>query len=323
MAILSVSRRTDIPTFYSEWFIRRLEEGYLLVRNPYDKNQVSKIPLNKDTVDCIVFWTKNPIPMMTKLDRIKYPFYFQYTLTGYGRDIEPNLPDKNMLIECFQDLSIRTGGRVIWRYDPIVFNHKYTFERHIESFAYIASKLKGYTKRCVISFVDNYDCNKDALRAEREYKLSPERLEEFCKTLVEIARKHDMEIVTCAEVVDLDKVGIKHGRCIDPDYIEEILGKPIKGKKDGSQREACGCMESVEVGAYNTCFNGCKYCYACRNAQELNMNSQKYKNIDIINDSPMLCDVLYGWERVTERKLSSVIDYKALEQRDQLSLFTP
>jgi hypothetical protein len=316
MAILSVSRRTDIPTFYSEWFIRRLEKGSLMVRNPYNVNQVSVIPLSPETIDCIVFWTKNPMPMLSKLDRIKYPFYTQFTLTGYGRDMEENLPDKDKLCEAFQELSRRTDGHVIWRYDPIVFTPEYTPEWHLQQFTRLASKLRGYTKKCVISFVDVYNCNRDAMSVAKEYKLSYADLERFCEKIVRAARANGMEIATCAELVDLDKLGIKHNKCIDPDYIEEIIGVPIKNVKDGSQRETCGCVESIEVGTYNTCYNGCKYCYACKDRGEMNANRHRY---DV--DSPMLCDSLKGFENITERKIKSMKDYKALEYRDQLTLF--
>lgn len=321
MAIISASRRTDIPAFYSEWFIRRLEEGSLMVRNPYVPSQVSIIPLNKETIDCIVFWTKNPIPMLDKMHRIPYPFYTQFTLTGYGKDIEPNLPDKTDLLKAFKELSKRTAGRVIWRYDPIIITREYPMMWHIEQFAYLASSLKGYTDKCVISFVDTFDWNKDALGKIGNKEVTPNGMpsaefNKFCKALADIAHKQGMEIASCAEKYNLDRLGITHNRCIDPDYIEKITGFPIKSTKDGAQREACGCIESVEIGSYNTCHNGCKYCYACKDASLLCESKAKY---DV--DSPLLCDSLNGTERVTERKLKSMIDYKAYANVNQISFF--
>ena len=157
--ILSVSRRTDIPNYYSEWFINRIKEGYLYVKNPMNAHQISRIDLSPDVVDCIVFWTKNPINIFDKLDDLKgYQYYFQITLTGYGRDVEPGLPDKNkVLLPAFKELSERIGKkRTIWRYDPILINNKYTKEYHYRAFGKIADELKDYTERVVISFVDLY-----------------------------------------------------------------------------------------------------------------------------------------------------------------------
>ena len=157
--IISASRRTDIPTYYSEWFFNRIEEGYALVRNPMNAHQISKISLRPDVVDGIVFWTKNPTPMMTKLDRLKdYTYYFQFTLNAYGQDVEASIPSKNnVIIPAFQKLSDMIGPeKVIWRYDPIFLNETYTFEYHIHYFEELAKRLSPYTKKCTISFLDFY-----------------------------------------------------------------------------------------------------------------------------------------------------------------------
>ena len=161
--ILSVSRRTDIPNYYSEWFFNRIKERFVYVRNPMNEHQISKIDLSPDVVDCIVFWTKNPEPMITRLDELsKYNYYFQFTLTGYGKDIECNVPHKKeKMIPIFRELSRKIGKqKVIWRYDPIFFTKKYTPEYHLKAFEQIAMALKGYTEKCVISFVDVYAKNK-------------------------------------------------------------------------------------------------------------------------------------------------------------------
>lgn len=155
--ILSVSRRTDIPNYYSEWFYNRIKEGFLYVRNPMNAHQISEIKITPDVVDCIVFWTKNPLPMMKRLNEIKdYNYYFQFTLTGYGNDVEVNLPNKKTeMIPVFQELSEKIGKqKVIWRYDPIFFSDRYTKEYHLKAFKSIAEALSGYTEKCVISFVD-------------------------------------------------------------------------------------------------------------------------------------------------------------------------
>ena len=161
--ILSVSRRTDIPNYYSEWFYNRIKEGFLYVRNPMNAHQVSEIKITPDVVDCIVFWTKNPLPMMKRLNETKdYNYYFQFTLTGYGNDVEVNLSNKKTeMIPVFQELSEKIGKqKVIWRYDPIFFSDRYTKEYHLKAFKSIAEALSGYTEKCVISFVDIYPKNK-------------------------------------------------------------------------------------------------------------------------------------------------------------------
>ncbi len=153
--ILSVSRQTDIPNYYSDWFLNRVREGFLYVRNPMNPHQISEIDLSPEAVDCMVFWTKNPSPMLGQLQELgDYPFYFQFTLTGYGEDVEPGLPDKRSeLIRTFQELSRQIGSdRVIWRYDPIFLNVRYTAEYHKKAFGEIASCLKGYTHRVVSVF---------------------------------------------------------------------------------------------------------------------------------------------------------------------------
>ena len=161
--ILSASRRTDIPNYYSEWLVRRFRAGFLCVKNPMDHRQVSRIALNPDVIDCIVFWTKNPVPMFSYLDEFsRYMYYFQFTLTGYGKEIEPGLPDKKkVLIPAFRELADRIGGeRVIWRYDPIFLSDRYTVDYHVKAFAQIAEALAGKTQRVVISFLDVYEKTK-------------------------------------------------------------------------------------------------------------------------------------------------------------------
>ena len=156
--IISASRRTDIPAYYSEWFFNRLNQGYALVRNPFNGRQFSKIDLRPENIDGIVFWSKNPIPMLNKLDRLDgLAYYFQFTLNPYGADIEPNLPEKERLIEAFKELSGKAGRqRVVWRYDPIIFNACYTPEFHMRAFRELALRLAPYTEKCTVSFLDDY-----------------------------------------------------------------------------------------------------------------------------------------------------------------------
>lgn len=304
--ILSVSRRTDIPNYYPEWFMNRIKEGYLCVRNPMNPRQISKISLSTEVVDCIVFWTKNPepmIPYLHELDEKGYDYFFQFTLTGYGKDIEPGVPHKReKMLEVFRTLSERIGSnKVVWRCDPILFNEKYTPEYHINAFRTIAEALCGYTKRCVISFVDEYARNRKNMQALGCYELPEQELKSFAKQLAEIAKANGMSIATCAEKMDLEECGIAHSSCIDRHLIEEIIGCRLDVKKDKNQRPECGCVESVEVGTYNTCKNGCKYCYANHSMESMLKNCKKY---DV--NSPMLCGQILEDDVITERKVKSL-----------------
>lgn len=299
--ILSVSRRTDIPNYYSEWFLNRMKEGYLYVRNPMNFHQVSKIFLSPELVECIVFWTKNPKPMLNRLTELKdYSYYFQFTLTGYGKDLEPNVPHKKKeMIPIFQELADKIGReRVIWRYDPILLTEKYTMEYHLKAFEEIARELEGYTKKVVISFVDLYDKMKHKGVYFNEMK--GEECHFLARQMAEIARAHYMKIASCAEFMDLSNCGIEHNSCIDKELIEKIIGCPLKVGKDRNQREICGCVESIEVGAYDTCQNGCRYCYANRSEQQIKNTIVHYHPC-----SPLLCGEITKEDKITERKIKS------------------
>lgn len=304
--ILSVSRRTDIPNYYSDWFLGRIKEGFLYVRNPMNARQVSRIDLSPEVVDCIVFWTKNPENMLEKLAYLRdYMYYFQFTLTGYGRDIEPNLPDKRgKLIPTFRELSEKIGKeRVIWRYDPILINRKYTAEYHLKAFEEIAENLAGYTERVVISFVDFYaKVWRNTAGLDIQAMTDTEMLQ-LAEQMAQVASKHRLSIESCAEQIDLQKAGVRHGSCIDKELLERLLGCRLAGGKDKNQRPACGCFESVEVGTYHTCLNGCKYCYA-------NFSDKKVKDSVKLYDpnSPLLCGHMESGDRLTERKVKSLKD---------------
>lgn len=310
--ILSVSRRTDILNYYSEWFFNRLKDGFLYVRNPMNFHQISEIKISPDVVDCIVFWTKNPLPMMERLDELEaYNYYFQFTLTGYGNDVERNLPNKKTsVIPIFQELSNKIGKeKVVWRYDPIFFSNRYNVQYHLKAFRSIAEALSGYTEKCVISFLDIYPKNKKNMDNLLSYDLSDSELREFAKELSNIAKENHIKIGSCAEKVDLDEYGIIHNSCIDKELIEKIIGCKLKINKDKNQRIECGCVESVEVGTYNTCKNGCVYCYANYSAKSVESNFQKYDPL-----SPLLCGHIEKDDRISTRKVVSL-------KETQISIF--
>lgn len=306
--ILSVSRRTDIPNYYSEWFYNRIREGFLYVRNPFNERQISRISLSPDIVDCIVFWTKNPENMMDRLDELRdYPYYFQFTLTGYGKDIEPGVPHKREhMLSVFRSLSEKIGAdRVIWRYDPILVNARYTAEYHCRAFQEIAENLKGYTRKAVISFVDSYGRIRENMDCLHVRQMTESQMLSLAESLAEIAEKNRIRIESCAESIDLQAAGVAHGCCISRNLIEKITGCRIGGAKDKNQREACGCLESIDVGSYNTCRNGCKYCYANASAERVKENAGRY---DVY--SPLLCGAVMPGEIVTERKVRSLKEWQ-------------
>lgn len=310
--ILSVSRRTDIPNYYSDWFLNRIKEGFLYVRNPVNPRQISRIDVSPEAADCIVFWTKNPAPMLDRLDELKdYTYYFQFTLTGYGRDVEPNLPHKRkVLIPVFRTLSEKIGKeRVIWRYDPIFINSRYTVEYHQKAFQEIADSLAGYTEKAVISFVDFYGRTGRSLGELAAREPTGEEMFELAARMAETASKYGMQTESCAEQIDLQKAGVRHGSCIDRRLIEKITGGRITAGKDKGQRAACGCIESVEVGAYDTCLNGCRYCYANESGGKVKEKIRLYRP-----DSPLLCGTPGPEDKITVRK-------RKILKEEQLSLF--
>ena len=273
--IISCSRRTDIPAFYSDWFFNRLREEFVLVRNPMNARQVRKISLAPADVDCIVFWTKDPAPMLDKLQLLKdYKFYFQFTLTPYDKDIEPNLQPKSKILDSFLNLSDRIGAkRIIWRYDPILLSKSIGIENHVDHFAEMARRLSGYTEKCVISFVDMY--RHIQVRMADLSARSPDEFEmrTLAKSIVKIAGSLQMKVETCAEALDLVDLGIGHGRCIDNRLIAELTGRELTIGKDKYQRNLCGCVSSADIGQYNTCRHLCKYCYANVSPKKVGKNS--------------------------------------------------
>lgn len=303
--ILSVSRRTDIPAFYTDWFFNRLEEGYVLVRNPMNYYQVSKIQLTPNLIDCIVFWTKDPTNMLHRLNELKnYRYYFQITITGYDNTIERNVRAKEEVIEAFKTLSQTLGkNRVIWRYDPIIISPSIDLEFHKKNFTELVTTLSGYTERCIISFVDMYSKTERNMKHVEAKTIMAEDMRAIGKELSAIGSTHGLNIETCSEQVDLSSVGIEHAKCIDDRLISEIIGHKLNIDKDKNQRDICGCVSSIDIGAYNTCQHGCSYCYA-------NFSEVAVKN-NITNhniNSPFLIGHSEPDDKITDRKMQSYID---------------
>ncbi len=311
--IISASKRCDIPSYFGQWFINRLREGYVLIQNPYNPNRVSRASLTREAVDIIVFWTKNPIPFLKYLDEIDtmgYPYYFQFTLTPYGKETEKNLPDKERLIEVFLNLSARLGkNRIIWRYDPIIIDDVYTIEYHRERFTYMAERLRGSTNRCIISFVDNYKSVSRRMGKDITANMVPSNVYAISKIFSEIARDNNIKIYTCAEGHNLQEYNINHGACIDKEIIESILGTKVQTIIDKNQRSQCLCVESIDIGGYNSCNNGCNYCYALTSEETARENIKSHDP-----NSPILIGSIEDGVIISNRDNKSIVI-------DQLSLF--
>jgi len=301
--IISASRRTDIPTYYFDWLLNRFREEYVFVRNPMNIHQVGKISLSPDVVDGLVLWTKNPIPMLGRLSALeKYNFYFQFTLNAYGKDVEPNIPSKNdTIIPAFIELSKAIGrNRVIWRYDPIFFNDRYTMEYHLKYFKKLASILGDYTEKCTVSFLDLYRNTARTIQPLHIQIETHEQQLELLNSFSQIAHQCGIYIDTCAEAIELGDLEVPHACCIDKERLERLGHCQLKVEKDKNQRPECGCVASIDIGAYNTCKNGCLYCYANYSAKAVLNNAEKHNPT-----SPLLFGEVGDGDNIIERRVHS------------------
>jgi DNA repair photolyase len=279
--ILSVSRRTDIPALYSDWFLERVREGFVLVPNPFPiaRKQVARIKIEpvkvttnllggkevSGNVDGVIFWTKNPRPMMEKrengvsvleeLDRRGFVYYFHFTLNPYGPEIEKNVAPIEERIKTFQELAERIGAeRVIWRYDPILLSKTIGVEWHLREFERIARRLNGFTKVVHFSFL---------IGKHKDFR-APNWAEqnEIVKNFARIAGENGIQLCACALKNIWAEYGVKQSRCTDPELFSKLCGGRVKTRRLDGQRKDCGCMPCVDIGIYNTCAHGCVYCYA-------------------------------------------------------------
>ncbi|MDE6658643.1 MAG: DUF1848 domain-containing protein, partial [Eubacterium sp.] len=250
--ILQTGMRTDIPAFYSKWFINRIKEGYVLVRNPYNPTAVTKYKINPDVVDLIAFCTKNPAPMLEHMDILK-PFgqYWFVTITPYGKEIEPNVPDKKQVAEDFKTLSKIVGiDSIGWRYDPIFITEKYSLDFHLKTFEKMAKLLSGYTNTCIISFIDLY---KKVLKNFPQARMvSKEERLTIGKAFAEIGKKYGITIKACAEGNELAPYGVDCNGCLTQAVYEQALHTKLNMPKRKGQRGECACFLGNDIGAYDT-----------------------------------------------------------------------
>lgn len=299
--IINTGQRTDIPAFYSKWFMNRIREGFVLVRNPYYPKLVTKFKLNPEVVDVIGFCTKNPRPMLPYLDELKdYGMFWYVSITAFDKDLEPNVPPIDEVIKDFQYLSTKLGSNAVgWRYTPIIINDKYTLEKHLETFEYIASKLEGYTSLVAFGFLDIYD---------KLAKIHPELKDcdvntkiEIAKEFKRIANKHHMDLRLCSKEKWLKEYDIDIDGCMRVEDYENAISTSLDVKQKMQARKSyCACYLSNDIGAYNSCPHLCEYCYANGDKEEVLSNYKKHDD-----NSPMLIGNLTEKDILKEAKQES------------------
>lgn len=304
--IISASRATDIPAFYSEWLISRIKQGYVKWKNPFS-GEYSYVSFDKARL--FVFWTKNPRPLMDKLaffDDQGYNYYFQYTLNDYEAEgCEPNLPSVQERIDTLLELAEKIGKeKVVWRFDPIIVSEMLYPDQVLERIGAIGDQIHQYTERLVFSFIDveSYRKVKSNLSSLSESirDIDPDTMDYLAREIAKLNKKWRLTLGTCAEKVDLDKYGIEHNRCVDDrlivklfnqdeklmeylgyrkpnqtDFLEDAPEYSYDKIKDKGQRKACGCIQSKDIGQYDTCPHGCVYCYANTNPDIARENHRK------------------------------------------------
>ncbi len=260
--VLNTGSRTDIPAFYSDWFYNRIKEGYVLSRNPYNPIQITQYRLNPEVIDMMVFCTKNPSPMLDELSMLKaFDMFWFVTITPYGKEIEPYVPPKELVIKYFQELSGKIGkGRVSWRYDPVFITNRYSVGYHIRQFEHMAEELSDYTEQCVVSFIDLYEKTKRNFQGVR--RVTKEEQEKLIDAFSKIAKKWGLQIHLCCESTELIRENVDADGCMSRAVLEKALGARLNVPKKKAARNECSCLLGTDIGAYNTCLCGCLYCYA-------------------------------------------------------------
>ncbi len=264
--IICASRRTDIPAFHSEWFMNRLRAGSVLVRNPMSRNLVHRVDLSRSNVDCIVFVTKDPGPMVPHLREIGsmgHMYLFQVTLTPYGKAIEPNMRSKGDINDSCIAISDRIGrDRMTWRYDPVIFNGSMGLEYHRRKFDMLCGEASQWTDRCIFSFVDTYGKLSRFQEQGLIRPVSKQEMLDFARMASKIAEDHGITLTHCCSKLDLEGFGIQRRGCLDKEMMRS-LNIPYE-TMDAPLREGCRCVKSIDIGEYDTCNHGCIYCYANR-----------------------------------------------------------
>ena len=263
--------------YFTPWLLRRFEEGYALTRNPLFPDKVTRYELVPDKVDCVVFCSKNYRPILPHLHKItgRFNTFFHYTITAYGKDIEPGVPSIDESIDTLLELEKLVGAkRICWRYDPVLLTKNYTMQTHRETFDYMAARLSGHVSRCIFSFVEMY--RKLQFNMPELLPLSDWQIDGLARILGETAARHGLYIQTCGTNGDFTRYGIHTSGCLTLDMIGGANGVAFRKLKHKGTREGCHCMESRDIGEYETCLNGCRYCYANKNHKKAAENFRRH-----------------------------------------------
>jgi len=279
--IISASRRTDIPAFYSEWFINRVRQGWGIKYNPYNK-KIACVSLTPENVAAVVFWSKNYTPLLPyleELDKMGYNLVFHFTITGLPRYFEENVPPPAQALEIFKTLAKRySPEQVLWRYDPVILTHKTDCRFHLENFTRFCTELAGFTKRCYISYINVYGKVERRLKAHKINLINNNLQEqrELANSLAEVAQKYEIELFSCCNDFLLNNK-IKKARCIDANLLQKCFGIGASTYSLSPSRKECGCYESIDLGLYDTCLHGCLYCYANNREGRIKKNYELYE----------------------------------------------
>ena len=312
--IINTGGRTDTVQYFSEWLLNRFREGYALSRNPLFPHIVTRYELSPDKVDCVLFCSKNYQPILPRFHEIieHFPAYFHYTITAYGKDIEPGVPSIDDSIKTLIRLSQMVGKeRVSWRYDPILLTKKYTIDCHLKTFASMAKQLAPYIDRCIFSFVEMY--RKVERNMPEIIPFSAENIDCLARGLGTIAHQYGIPIQTCGTNGDFSRYGIHSSGCATLELLGKANHLSFKKIKHNGMRPGCHCIESRDIGTYDTCLNGCKYCYANQNPKKAFAN---YKMHD--PNSPLLLGHLQKSDTIQQGAQQSFLQNTPLEE--QLSL---
>ena len=301
--ILNTGGRTDTVQYYSEWLLNRFREGYVLSRNPLFPNIVNRIELNPEVLDVVVLCSKDYRPILPRLHEISDRFncYYHYTITAYGTDIEPRVPSIEESIRTLKALAAQVGPeKIAWRYDPVLLTEKYTIDRHLETFDRMARELAPYVDRCIFSFVEMYkklEVNMPELKPVSEQdKLT------LAKRMGAIARQYGLYLQTCATKEDYEQFGIHRSGCMTAEIFSMSLGIRFKKSNHKGSRAGCLCMESRGLGDYNSCPNGCRYCYANKDHEKALQNYLAHDP-----NSPLLLGHLQPGDKVVPSRQESLL----------------
>ena len=294
--VINTGGRTDTAQHFPEWLLNRFTEGYVLVRNPLFPHKVTRYELDPAVVDVVEFCSKDYAPILPRLHEITERFntHFQYTITAYGRDVEPGVPPLEQAVETLYELERQVGAkRICWRYDPVLLTRTYTTERHLETFGWLAERLAGHVDRCIFSFVEMY--RKLEHNMPEIEVMSTEQMDEIARGLGKIAGQHGLFLQTCATDRDYSAYGIHASGCATLEVLGAANGIEFRKLKHRGMRRHCNCFEMRDIGAYDTCPNGCRYCYANQSPGRARENFKLHDP-----HAPMLIGALVPGDELTQ-----------------------